>query len=115
MFFFSSLFDMLEVNATRVDEQRLLIEREFFGREALNVIACEGTERIERPETYKQWQMRNLRAGFRPLPLQEEIMKKARYKVSKSYHRDFLVDKDNRWMLQGWKGRVIFALSAWTS
>ncbi|KAF8757341.1 hypothetical protein HU200_010856 [Digitaria exilis] len=115
MFFFSSIFDMLEANASRMDEHRLLIEREFFGREALNVLACEGTERIERPETYKQWQLRNLRAGFRQLPLNEEIMKRARYKVSKSYHRDFLVDEDNKWMLQGWKGRVIFALSAWTS
>ncbi|GJM97088.1 hypothetical protein PR202_ga13989 [Eleusine coracana subsp. coracana] len=115
LFHFSSLFDMLEVNASRTDELRLLIERDFFGREALNVIACEGTERIERPETYKQWQLRNLRAGFRQLPLNEEIMKRSRYKVNKSYHRDFLVDEDNKWMLQGWKGRIIFALSAWTS
>ncbi|CAN6308698.1 unnamed protein product [Urochloa humidicola] len=115
MFFFSSVFDIFEANASRMDEHRLLIEREFSGREVLNVIACEGTERIERPETYKQWQLRNLRAGFRPLPLNEEIMKRARYKVSKSYHRDFLVDEDNKWMLQGWKGRVIVALSAWTS
>lgn len=115
MFFFSSIFDLLEANASRMDEHRLLIEREFFGREAINVIACEGTERIERPETYKQWQMRNLRAGFRQLPLDKEIMKRARYKVSKSYPRDFLVDEDNKWMLQGWKGRVIYALSAWSS
>jgi hypothetical protein len=115
LFHFSSLFDMLEVNASRTDELRLLIERDFFGREALNVIACEGTERIERPETYKQWQLRNLRAGFRQLPLNEEIMKRARYKVKNSYHRDFLVDEDNKWMLQGWKGRIIIALSAWTS
>ncbi|ONM10951.1 hypothetical protein ZEAMMB73_Zm00001d034664 [Zea mays] len=115
MFFFSSIFDMLEANALRMDEHRLLIEREFFGREAVNVIACEGTERIERPETYKQWQMRNLRAGFRQLALDREIMKRARYKVSKSYQGDFLVDEDNKWMLQGWKGRIIYALSAWTS
>jgi len=115
MFFFSSIFDMLEANASRMDEHRLLIEREFFGREAINVIACEGTERIERPETYKQWQMRNLRAGFRQLPLDREIMARARYKVSKTYPRDFLVDEDNKWMLQGWKGRVIYALSAWST
>ncbi|KAL6638160.1 hypothetical protein ACP70R_025732 [Stipagrostis hirtigluma subsp. patula] len=113
LFYFSSLFDMLEANVSRMDEQRLLIERDFFGQEALNVIACEGTERVERPETYKQWHMRNLRAGFRQVPLNEETVKRARYKVSKSYHRDFLVDEDNKWMLQGWKGRLIFALSTW--
>ncbi|KAL6894362.1 hypothetical protein ACP4OV_008460 [Aristida adscensionis] len=113
LFHFSSLFDMLEANVSRTDEHRLLIERDLFGREALNVIACEGTERIERPETYKQWQLRHLRAGFRQVPLDEETVKRARYKVNKSYHRDFLVDEDNKWMLQGWKGRVMFALSTW--
>lgn len=113
LFYFSSLFDMLEANASRVDEHRLLIERDFFGREALNVVACEGTERVERPETYKQWQVRNLRAGFRQLPLNEETVKKARYKVNRCYQRDFLVDEDKKWMLLGWKGRIIFAVSTW--
>uniref|UniRef100_A0A0D3FZJ2 Uncharacterized protein n=1 Tax=Oryza barthii TaxID=65489 RepID=A0A0D3FZJ2_9ORYZ len=113
LFYYSSLFDMLETTASRVDKNRLLIERDLFGREALNVVACEGTERVERPETYKQWQVRNIRAGFKQLPLNQETVKKARYKVKKSYHRDFLVDEENKWMLQGWKGRIIFALSAW--
>ncbi|KAG4974008.1 hypothetical protein JHK87_030829 [Glycine soja] len=38
----------------------------------MNAIACEGSERIERPETYKQWQVRNTRAGFKRLLLNEE-------------------------------------------
>jgi len=113
LFYYSSLYDMLEATAPPVDEHRQLIEREYFGREVLNVVACEGTERVERPETYKQWQVRNLRAGFRQVPLLQESVKKARYKVTKSYHRDFFVDEDNKWMLQGWKGRVIGALSTW--
>jgi hypothetical protein len=115
LFYFSSLFDMLETTASKLDEQahRMLIERDFFGREVLNVIACEGTERVERPETYKQWQVRNLRAGFRQQPLNQDTVKKARYKVTRSYNKDFFVDEDNKWMLQGWKGRVIVAMSTW--
>lgn len=113
LFHYSALFDMLETNVPREDEQRLLIERDLFGREALNVIACEGSERVERPETYKQWQVRNLRAGFRQLPLNPDIMKKAKDKVRTSYHKDFVVDEDSRWLLQGWKGRVIYAVSTW--
>ncbi|XP_072954196.1 scarecrow-like protein 14 [Typha angustifolia] len=113
LFHFSSLFDMLETNVPKDDEQRLLIERDLFGREALNVISCEGLERVERPETYKQWQVRNLRAGFKQLPLNPDIMKKVRDKFKSCYHNDFVVDEDNRWLLQGWKGRIIFALSTW--
>ncbi|KAM1141367.1 hypothetical protein ACFX2J_041182 [Malus domestica] len=43
--------------------ERILIEREVFGKQAMNVIACEGSERL-RDQTYRQWQVRNLRAGF---------------------------------------------------
>lgn len=113
MYHFSALFDLLETTVPREDEQRELIEREVFGREALNVIACEGMERVERPETYKQWQVRNMRAGFVQHPINRNMMKKARDKVKSFYHKDFDVDENGRWLLQGWKGRTVYALSSW--
>lgn len=113
LFFFSSMFDMIEANVTRESQDRLLLEKNLWGREAMNVIACEGGERIERPETYKQWQVRNLRAGFRQLPLNQEILKMAKERAKSCYQRDFGIDEDGHWMLQGWKGRIICALSSW--
>lgn len=113
LFHFSAMFDMLETIVPREDRERMVIEKDIFGREALNVVACEGWERVERPETYKQWQVRNLRAGFVQLPLDRDIVKKATDRVRSSYHKDFVIDEDNRWLLQGWKGRIIYALSAW--
>lgn len=113
LYHFSAVFDMLETIVPREDEERLLIEREIFGREIMNVIACEGLERIERPETYKQWQLRTLRAGFQQNPLSKEMLKKIKEKVTGYYHKDFDVDEYNGWMLQGWKGRIVFALSTW--
>ncbi|CAA7389714.1 unnamed protein product [Spirodela intermedia] len=113
LFHFSALFDMLEATVPREHPERLLIEQEIFGREAMNVIACEGSERVERPETYKQWQVRNLRAGFTQLPLDPEIMNKCRDKVRSVYDKDFVIDEDSRWLLQGWKGRIIYAISTW--
>ncbi|KAI3450373.1 hypothetical protein Pfo_007038 [Paulownia fortunei] len=113
LFHYSSFFDMLEATLPREDQDRLLYEREVFGRDVMNVIACEGLERVERPETYKQWQVRNQRAGFRQLPLNQEILNEVKTKVRKDYHNDFLMDEDGDWMLQGWKGRVMYALSCW--
>ncbi|CAK9187278.1 unnamed protein product [Ilex paraguariensis] len=110
---FSALFDMFDANMGRKDEDRLMFEREVFGREAMNVIACEVSERVERPETYKQWQARNRKAGFRQLPLDRDIMEEVRTKVKQHYHKDFVVGEDSNWMLQGWKGRVMYALSNW--
>ncbi|GMI72573.1 SCARECROW-like 14, GRAS (GAI, RGA, SCR) 2, ARABIDOPSIS THALIANA GRAS (GAI, RGA, SCR) 2 [Hibiscus trionum] len=113
LFHYSTLFDMLETNVPREIPERRLIESEIFGWEAMNVIACEGAERIERPETYKQWQVRTTRAGFRQLPLNKAIMKTAKERVKTFYHKDFVIDEDNGWLLQGWKGRIIYANSSW--
>ncbi|GJX16469.1 scarecrow-like protein 30 [Tanacetum coccineum] len=112
-FNFSVLFDMFEAALHREDEERLLFEKEVIGREVINVIACEGTKRIERPETYKQWQARNERAGFTAVRMNKDIMKEVKAKVKIGFHKDFMVDNEGDWMVQGWKGRVIYAISSW--
>ncbi|MBA0774478.1 hypothetical protein Gotri_009685 [Gossypium trilobum] len=112
-FHFSAMFDILEANVGGEDPDRLLLERETFGRDAINVIAYEGMERSDRPETYKQWQLRNQKAGFRQLSLEQNILNRARTVLKSDYHKDFDIEVDGKWMLQGWKGRVIHALSCW--
>lgn len=114
MYHFSSMFDMFEATLPREDQDRLMFEKEILGRDVMNVIACEGAERIDRPDTYKQWQVKNQRAGFKQLPLNKEIMREVTVKIKASYHRDFLIDENSSWMLMGWKGRVIYAISCWT-
>jgi hypothetical protein len=113
LYHFSSLFDMFEANVPREDTQRLMLERELFGRDAINVIACEGAERVERPETYKQWQLRNGRAGFKQIRFDSDLVNDTKVMVKREYHKDFTVDEDGKWVLHGWKGRVLNALSAW--
>lgn len=115
LYYYSAQFDMLDATIPRDNDERLLIERDIFGRCALNVVACEGADRVERPETYKQWQVRGHRAGMRQLPLCPEVVKVVRDKVKNYYHKDFVIDVDNRWLLQGWKGRVLYAMSTWVA
>lgn len=114
LFHYSALFDLIDTTVPRDKPERMLIERELFGREIKNVVACEGSERVERPETYKQWQVRIMRAGFKQLPLDPTVVKNSKEKVRSTYHKDFLIDEDNKWLLQGWKGRITYALSTWT-
>ncbi|XP_061365876.1 scarecrow-like protein 14 [Gastrolobium bilobum] len=113
LFHYFSLFDVLDTNVAREDPMRLMIEEELFGREVMNIIACEGSKRVERPETYKQWQGRNMRAGFRQLPLDQELINLLRAGLREEYHSDFMLDEDGNCMLQGWKGRTIYASSCW--
>ncbi|KAF7120427.1 hypothetical protein RHSIM_Rhsim13G0079900 [Rhododendron simsii] len=108
-----SLFDMFDAILPREDQGRMLYERDVIGRNAMSVVSCEGTERIVRPETYRQWSIRNTRAGLKQLPLDHEMVKDVRAKVKLGYHEDFVVDEDINWMLQGWKGRILTAISCW--
>lgn len=114
LYHFSSKFDMIETTVGDGENpQRMMIEGECLGRDILNVVACEGHERLERPETYRQWQARFQRAGFVPLTLGHSVLTKARDVVKAFYHKDFTVDDDSKWMLLGWKGRIVEGLSAW--
>ncbi|KAJ9565422.1 hypothetical protein OSB04_001388 [Centaurea solstitialis] len=113
VFHFATLFDMFEATGKREDEDRVLFEREVFGRDIMNVVACEGRSRVERPETYRKWGMRNSKAGFSQVALDRDLVEEVRAKVKRKYHKDFVVHEDNNWMLQGWKGRVLYALSLW--
>ncbi|KAE8733031.1 Scarecrow-like protein 31 [Hibiscus syriacus] len=113
LFHLSAVFDMFDNTLPSDEPARLTLENEFYGQEAVNVIACEGLARVQRPETYKQWQIRTMRAGFKPLPLNQEVMKLLGDKLKAWYHKDFVIDEHNHWMLQGWKGRILFASSCW--
>ncbi|KAI5021081.1 hypothetical protein ZWY2020_054491 [Hordeum vulgare] len=113
MLHYSSVFDMLDANVPRDNEARKMIERIPFGRDALNIIACEDAERTQRPESYKQWQARFLKAGFQQLPVDQAMLKNIVHMKNLHYHEDFFAVEDRGWLLQGWKGRVIYAVSKW--
>ncbi|WVZ90326.1 hypothetical protein U9M48_036635 [Paspalum notatum var. saurae] len=115
LFHYCAMFDMLDATAPRDSDLRLLIERDLFGQSALNAITCEGLDRVERPETYKQWQVRNHWAGLTQLPLDPDVVKVVRENVKDKYHKDFLIDVDDQWLLEGWKGRILHAMSTWAA
>nr|VDC97052.1 unnamed protein product [Brassica oleracea] len=79
----------------------------------MSVIASEGPERFARPETYKQWQVTILRAGFKTAKLNKQIVKEGKELIRERYHKDFVIDNDNHWMFECWKGRAIYALPCW--
>jgi hypothetical protein len=115
LYYYSAMFDIMETTTLRDSDERLLVEQDILGGCVLNAIACEGSERVERPETYKQWQVRGHRAGLKQLPLNLNTVKFLTRRVKDGYHKDFVVDVDQQWLLQGWKGRILYAMSTWVA
>jgi hypothetical protein len=112
---FTALFDMMDTILPRDNGSRLLFERDVLARCAVNVIACEGADRVQHPRSYKQWQARSRRAGLRQLPLDCDIVQTLKDKVKREYHEHFVISEDQQWLLQAWKGRVLYAISTWTA
>lgn len=112
LFHFESVFDMLDTFIERENEDRLVFEREVLGKAILNIVACEGTEIGERIDKYKHWQLVTEEVGFEQLPLDEEIKKNVQVMLE-TWHKEYTVTEDSPYLLMGWKGRMLHAMSTW--
>lgn len=112
LFHFESVFDMLDNFIDRDKTDRLVFESEILGKAILHIVACEGTEVIERIDKYKHWQAVTEEVGFQQLPLDEEIKNNVQLML-KTWHKEYTVGEDSQYLLMGWKGRMLHGMSTW--
>ncbi|KAL4554243.1 hypothetical protein LXL04_039643 [Taraxacum kok-saghyz] len=110
--YYSAIFDSLEARMGRNSVERMKIERNYFAEEIRNIVAYEGTERVERHERADQWRRQLGRAGFQAVA----GMKDRQVMVMKSLEdgEGYTVGNDQKGhVLLGWKGRPIMLAAAW--
>ncbi|XP_078161490.1 scarecrow-like protein 9 isoform X2 [Carex rostrata] len=110
---FSRYFDLLDTLIPRDYKQRQLMEREMWGPSIINLIACEGSDLVVRLESYKQLHMRNLQTGFEQFPVYPRVVKECCKMVRNDYNNAFFIEEDCNWLLVGWKGNILYAISLW--
>lgn len=109
---YSAIFNGMELSFPIDDPERVILEREIFGREILNIVACEGQARVERQEPYRQWQNRLQRAGFTRVHPKQILLSKMKAMMA-TFHKDYGVGVDDGWILLGIKNQVVRANSFW--
>lgn len=108
--YYSSLFDSLEGPPS---QDRVMSEL-FLGRQILNLVACEGPDRVERHETLAQWRVRFGTAGFDPVHLGSNAYKQASLLLALFAGADgYKVEENDGCLLLGWQTRPLIATSAW--
>ncbi|XP_078149321.1 scarecrow-like protein 9 [Carex rostrata] len=110
---FSRFFDMFDMLFPRDNNQRQLMEEEMFGPPIINLIACEGSDLVVTLESYKQWHIITLQTGFEQLPVDPRVVKECREIVRNDYSEAFFIEEDCNWLLVGWKGNILYAISLW--
>ncbi|MBA0606846.1 hypothetical protein Godav_019248 [Gossypium davidsonii] len=109
--YYSAIFDSLEASLPRHSPQRMKIERLHFAEEIRNIVAYEGTDRMERHERADQWRRQLGRAGFQVMGL--KCLSQARMMLSVYGCDGYTLGSEKGCLLLGWKGRPLMLASAW--
>ncbi|KAK1353717.1 Scarecrow-like transcription factor PAT1 [Heracleum sosnowskyi] len=67
--YYTAMFESIDATLPREHKDRINVEQHCLARDVVNIIACEGTERVERHELLGKWKSRFKMAGFTPYPL----------------------------------------------
>lgn len=110
--YYYAMFESIDESLARDDKDRIHVEMNCLAKDIVNIIACEGKDRVERHELLGKWRSRLTMAGFRPFPLSSYVNSVIR-SLLRFYSEKFtLVEKDGA-MLLGWKNRHLISASAW--
>ncbi|XP_047325953.1 scarecrow-like protein 1 [Impatiens glandulifera] len=110
--YYSAVFDSLEATLPRDSPDRLNVENQCLARDIVNVVACEGEERIERYEVAGKWRARMTMAGFVSCPMSSNVNDSIR-KLIKQYSERFTLKEETGALHFGWKDRILVVASAW--
>ncbi|KAK3018779.1 hypothetical protein RJ639_005242 [Escallonia herrerae] len=113
--YYSTMFDSLESSGlTQPNGQDLVMSEVYLGRQICNVVACEGTDRVERHETLTQWRTRMDSAGFDPVHLGSNAFKQASMLLALFAGGDgYRVVENDGCLMLGWHTCPLIATSAW--
>ncbi|RZB76999.1 scarecrow-like protein 21 [Glycine soja] len=110
--YYLAIFESIDVTLPRDSKERINVEQHCLARDIVNIIACEGKERVERHELFGKWKSRLKMAGFQQCPLSSYVNSVIR-SLLRCYSEHYtLVEKDGA-MLLGWKDRNLISASAW--
>lgn len=110
--YYSAVFDSLDATLPRDSQDRLNVEKQCLARDIVNIVACEGEERIERYEVSGKWRARMMMAGFNSFPIGPNVNNSIR-ELIKQYSDRYKVREETGALHFGWEDKVLIVASAW--
>ncbi|KAL0443033.1 UNVERIFIED_CONTAM: Scarecrow-like protein 13 [Sesamum latifolium] len=110
--YYTAMFESIDAARAREDRQRISAEEHCVARDVVNIIACEGTERVERHELFGKWRLRLMMAGFSPVQLSPSVGIAIR-DMLKEYSSNYRLAEGHGALYLGWKNRALATSSAW--
>ncbi|KAK8943004.1 Scarecrow-like transcription factor PAT1 [Platanthera zijinensis] len=112
MDYYAAIFESIDAVLPRDHRERINVEQHCLARDIVNVIACEGAERVERHELLGKWKARFRMAGFTPYPLSPLVNATIKSLLG-NYCEHYRLEERDGALLLGWKNRVLSVACAW--
>ncbi|CAN6969441.1 unnamed protein product [Brassica oleracea var. botrytis] len=111
--YYSAVFESLDVTLPRESQERMNVERQCLARDIVNVVACEGEERIERYEVAGKWRARMMMAGFSSRPMSSRVTRSIQSLIKEEYCSKYKVKEEMGELLFCWEDKSLIVASAW--
>ncbi|CAL0312680.1 unnamed protein product [Lupinus luteus] len=116
--YYSALFDSIDHCLPQESPMRIKIE-EMYARDIRNIIACEGSHRLERHESFRNWRkMMAEQGGFRCMGITEREMFQSKLLLKMYPCENYNVKKQESEEAEGvtlsWLEQPLYTVSAWT-
>ncbi|TKY53943.1 Scarecrow protein 13 [Spatholobus suberectus] len=112
MDYYTAMFESIDVVCPRDDKKRISAEQHCVARDIVNMIACEGVERVERHELLGKWRSRLSMAGFKQCQLSSSAMA-ATQNLLKDFSQNYRLEHRDGALYLGWMHRHMATSSAW--
>ncbi|XP_024375391.1 GRAS family protein RAM1 [Physcomitrium patens] len=115
---YSTLFDSLDATLPPTSADRIRVEQTWCKMEIVNIVACDGAERIVRHQRFELWRRYFHRAGFQLLSTSRFATSQARLLLRLHYPCDdyqLLENVDDGCLLLGWQDHPLFCVSSWNT
>ncbi|PQQ12565.1 scarecrow-like protein 1 [Prunus yedoensis var. nudiflora] len=89
-----------------------VVEQDCLARDIVNIVACEGEERIERYEVAGKWRARMTMAGFTSCPMSTSITDSIR-ELIRQYCDRYKVKEEAGALHFGWENKSLIVASSW--
>ncbi|OIT00757.1 PREDICTED: scarecrow-like transcription factor PAT1 [Nicotiana attenuata] len=110
--YYTGMFESIDMTLPRGHKERINVEQHCLARDVVNIIACEGIERVERHELLGKWKSRFRMAGFSPYPL-SSLVNATIKRLLESYSDKYRLEERDGALYLGWMNRDLVASCAW--
>ncbi|KAI3934714.1 hypothetical protein MKW92_015811 [Papaver armeniacum] len=111
--YYSAIFDSLHATFPANSPERVKVEHYIFAPEIRNIVACEGSERVERHERLEKWRKLMRGKGFKEVALSQNAVTQSKLLLGLYSCDGYRLTEDHGCLLLGWQDRAILAASAW--